>query len=272
MKTPLLATAALALLGQATLSAQAAQAAEPTARLTGSVRIVKSDGKTVIAQATPLLVAANGSVNTATATAKLAEMTVSDKDAFISMLGRCAFNLQYDEVSSSPVTGSTNRLFGNDTLIAQNSQITLAPNTVKTVWTQPYLVPGANTLRLVINADSAVPSTGLVRIHVTGNCGKVSTPPAPPAPPVVYLQPGSGDWNGLKTAWGYSNHAVTQLRGKGFAGYDKLVQLNARLTAAINAKKVSTADHAALMASWNALLADPAFRAAMAQAVPTTGH
>jgi hypothetical protein len=258
MKTSLVTLAALALLGQA------AHAAEPTARLTGLVRIVKSDGKTVIAQATPLLVAANN-----TATGKLAEITLSDKDAFLATLGRCAFNLQYDEVSATAVTGSTNRIYSNDALIAQNTQITLTPNAVKTIWTQPYLVAGANTVRLVINADSAAPSTGLVRINVTGSCGKVTTPPPPP--PVVYIQPGSGDWNNLNTAWGYSNYAVTQLRGKGYAGYDKLVQLNTALTAAISARKVSTTDYATLMAGWNALLADAAFKAAMAKVVPTTG-
>lgn len=277
MKTRLITAAALALIAQQGFAADA-----PTAQLTGFVRIVKSDGKTVVAQAAPLLVTSNMT------TSKLPEITVSDKDAFMSALGRCAFNLQYDEVSATAVASSTNRLYGNDTLIAQNTQVALAPKVVKTIWTQPYLVAGANNVKIVVNAESGAPSTGWVRINVAGTCGKAAATPAPPpapapvaapkpaptpAPaPVAYIQPGSGDWNNLNTAWGYSNYAVTQLKGKGYAKYDEVVRLNAALTAAINAKKISTADYATLMAAWNALAADAAFKAAMAAIVPTPGH
>ncbi|HEY8878751.1 MAG TPA: hypothetical protein VIN03_14380 [Roseateles sp.] len=302
------ATALSAISAALALLAQPSFAADPTAQLTGLVRIVKSDGKTVIAQTAPLLVTAN------TTSSKLPEITVSEKDAFISTLGRCAFNFQYDEVSKTAVATSTNRLYSNDTLIAQNTQIALAPKVVKTVWTQPYLFAGANNVKVVVNVDG-VPSTGWVRINVTGTCGKPATAPAPapasapaptpaptpapkpapapaptaepkpapapapttapapaPAPVVAYIQPGSGDWNNLNNAWGYSNYAVTQLRGKGFAKYDALVKLNAAITAAINAKKISTGDYASLMAAWNAMLADPAFKAAMAAVVPGTGQ
>lgn len=259
------------------LFAQPSFAADPTTQLTGLVRIVRSDGKTVVAQAAPLLVSAKG-----TAAGKMPEITVSEKDAFLSALGRCAFNLQYDEVSATAVATSTNRLYSNDTLIAQNTQIALAPRVVKTIWTQPYLLAGANNVKLVINAESAAPSTGWVRINVTGTCGKpvaapapapapIVTPPAPAPAPVVYIQPGSGDWNNLNNAWGYSNYAVTQLKGKGYAKYDELARLNAAITTAINAKKVSTGDYAALMSAWNTLQADPAFKAAMAAIVPKPG-
>jgi len=279
------------------LATQASFAADPTAQLTGLVRIVKSDGKTVVAQAAPLLVTANMT------TAKLPEITVSEKDAFIAMQGRCAFNLQYDEVSATTVASSTNRLYANDALIAQNTQIALAPKVVKTIWTQPYLVAGANNVKIVVNADSATPGTGWVRINVTGTCGKAAATPAPapaptpapapapkaeapkpapapapvtapaPAPaPVVYIQPGSGDWNNLNTAWGYSNYAATQLKGKGYAKYDTVVRLNAALTSAINAKKITAGEYASLMTAWNALLNDPAFKAAMAAIVATPGR
>lgn len=277
MKTRLITAAALALIAQQGFAADA-----PTAQLTGFVRIVKSDGKTVVAQAAPLIVTSNMT------TSKLPEITVSDKDAFMSALGRCAFNLQYDEVSATAVASSTNRLYGNDTLIAQNTQVALVPKVVKTIWTQPYLVAGANNVKIVVNAESGAPSTGWVRINVAGTCGKAAATPAPPpapapvaapkpaptpAPaPVVYIQPGSGDWNNLNTAWGYSNYAVTQLKGKGYAKYDEVVRLNAALTAAINAKRISTADYATLMAAWNSLNADAAFKAAMAAIVPTPGR
>jgi len=260
MKTRLITAAALALVAQQGLAADA-----QTAQLTGLVRIVKSDGKTVIAQAAPLLVTATMT------TSKLPEINVSDKDAFMSALGRCAFNFQYDEVSATAVAGSTNRLYGNDALIAQNTQIALTPKAVKTIWTQPYLVAGTNNVKIVVNAESGAPSTGWVRINVSGTCGKAATTPAPtPVPVVVYIQPGSGDWNNLNTAWGYSNYAVTQLKGKGYAKYDEVVRVNAALTAAINAKKISTTDYATLMAAWNALNADAGFKAAMAAIVPST--
>jgi hypothetical protein len=263
MKFRLTTFAALALF------AQASQAVDPTAQLTGLVRIVKSDGKTVIAQAAPLLVTANMT------TGRLPEITVSEKDAFIAMQGRCAFNFQYDEVSAAAVASSNNRLFSNDTLIAQNTQIALAPKVVKTIWTQPYLVAGANNVKIVVNADSTAPSTGWVRIDVTGSCGAAAPAPKvePPKPaPVVYIQPGSGDWNNLNNAWGYSNYAVTQLKGKGYAKYDEVVRLNTALTNAVNARKISSSDYASLMAAWNALQADPAFKAAMAAIVPTPGR
>lgn len=277
MKTRLITAATLALITQQGFAADAL-----TAQLTGFVRIVKSDGKTVVAQAAPLL------VTSGMTTSKLPEITVSDKDAFMSALGRCAFNLQYDEVSATAVASSTNRLYGNDTLIAQNTQVALVPKVVKTIWTQPYLVAGANNVKIVVNAESGAPSTGWVRINVAGTCGKAAatpTPPPAPAPvaapkpaptptpaPVAYIQPGSGDWNNVNTAWGYSNYAVTQLKGKGYAKYDEVVRLNAALTTAINAKKISTADYATLMAAWNALTADAAFKAAMAAIVPTPGR
>ena len=246
------------------LFAQASFAADPTAQLAGLVRLVKSDGQTVLAQAAPMLVAANG-----TASGAMPQITVSEKDAFIAGLGRCAFNFKYDEVSNTAVATSTNRIYSNDTLIAQNTQIALAPKVVKTIWTQPYLFAGANNVKVVVNVDG-VPSTGWVRINVSGSCGKPTTAPAPA--PVTYIQPGSGDWNNLNNAWGYSNYAVTQLKGKGYAKYDDIVRLNAALTTAINAKKISTGDYASLMATWNALLADPAFKAAMAAIVPGTGQ
>ncbi|MGM9481756.1 hypothetical protein ACS5PN_11290 [Roseateles sp. NT4] len=274
--------------------AQAGFAADPTAQLTGLVRIVKSDGQTVVAQAAPMLVSANG-----TASGAMPQITVSETDAFISSLGRCAFNFKYDEVSNTAVATSTNRIYSNDTLIAQNTQIALTPKVVKTIWTQPYLFAGANNVKVVVNVDG-VPSTGWVRVNVTGTCGKPTTAPAPapaptpapapapkveppkaapapvtaptPAPaPVAYVQPGSGDWNNLNNAWGYSNYAVTQLKGKGFAKYDEVVRLNAAITAAINAKKISTGDYAALMAQWNAMLNDAGFKAAMAAIVKTPG-
>jgi hypothetical protein len=262
--------APLTVLALAVLAATPSFAAD-TPHLTGLVRLVKTDGTTVLAQAAPSIVVG-------TSAPKIPEITVSDKDAFISVLGRCAFNLKYDEVSTAAASNTTNRIYANDTLIAQNTAISLTAGAVKTIWTQPYLKPGANNVKLVINAESATPNIGWVRVNVTGNCGAVQAPPpaasapAPaPTPAPVLIQPGSADWNALNTAWGYSNYAVTQLKGKGFAGYDTVVKLNARLSAAVAAKSITKPAYAELMTAWNALLANPAFKAAMAAITPPTG-
>jgi len=71
---------------------------------------------------------------------------------------------------------------------------------------------------------------------------------------VVKFAPGSAEWNNLNTAWGYSNYAVTQLKGKGYARYEELVKLNADLTAVINAKSVEQSAYNALMVRWNSFV------------------
>lgn len=247
-----------------------------------SFRIVKADGNTVIQQG-----------NLSTSTTSIATLTVTDKDAFLTSNGKCAFNVKYDEVSTTPVTGTTNRLYSNDGLIAQNTKIDLSPNVVKTVWTQPYLAVGTNNIRVVVNADSPTPSTAWIRVNVTGTCGAATTPTPSPAPtptptpskpeptkpepskpttpaPAVSFAPGSAEWNNLNNAWGYSNYATTQLKGKGYARYDALVKLNSSITTAINAKTVTQSDYNALITTWNTFVSDPAFKAAMAAIVPNT--
>lgn len=65
---------ALVTLTAIALFAQHSRAVDMTARPSGLARIVKSDGKPVLAQANPLLAAADGA-----ATGKLPAITVSDK-------------------------------------------------------------------------------------------------------------------------------------------------------------------------------------------------
>jgi len=247
---------------------------------TGNFRIVSQDGLRVLQQA-PLFLG-TGNINT---------ITIGGGDAFMSGSGHCAFNVKYDEISAKAATGTTNRLFSNDTLIAQNTKIDLQPNVLKTIWTQPYLVPGLNNVKLVINADGEKPSVAWVRINVTGSCGGVTAPapkteppktqppkteppktePPKPQPTVVKYAPGSAQWNTLYTAWGYSNYATTQLKGKGYARYADLARLNADLTAVVNAKSVEAPAYSSLMTRWNSFLNDPAFVAAMKAVVPGSG-
>jgi len=179
------------------------------------------------------------------------------------------------------VTGTTNRLFSNDALVAQNTKIDLQARVVKTVWTQPYLVPGVNNVRIVVNADSPAPSTKWVRVNVAGTCAaavaKPAEPPKPATPPTtppkqeVKFAPGSPEWNNLNTIWGYSNYATTQLKTSGYARYADLVKLNAAVTTVVNAKVVSQDAYNSIVAAWNTFVQDPKFKALMTAVVPAGG-
>jgi len=250
-----------ALLGLAALPAAFA-AGTPPAAINALVRVLKPDMATVIGQA---LVTPGGGA--------LATINVTQADAIAAANGRCAFNVRYDEVAGAAVKGSVNRLYANDTLVAINSAIDLQPGVLRSITTQPYLYAGANNLKIVVNADSATPSTGWVRINVAGDCkAPVVAPKPPPAPVLPPVTPGSAQWNALYNAWGYSNYAVTQLKGKGFGRYADIVTLNAALSKAVDARSIAAADCTALMAKWNALAAEPAFVAAMTAVVPAAGR
>jgi hypothetical protein len=247
------------------LLAAAAQATDApktpvTPQVNALFRVLKADGATVIGQA---VIAASGSTAMTT-------INVRQADALAAANGHCAFNVKYDEVSSVALKGTVNRLYSNDTLVAQNTAIDLAAGVLRSVMTQPYLVPGANNVKVVLNADSKTPSVGWVRINVDGTCkAAASTPPPPPATPPI--TPASAQWSGLYTAWGYSNYGVTQLKGKGYAHYDDLVRVNKDLTTAVNAKRIEVAAYNDVMARWNAIANDPAFRKLMAAIVPGSG-
>lgn len=259
--------------------ATTAPAAGP--QLGESFRIVKPDGATIIQQG-------KLGTNVLTGTA----ITVSDKDAFVAMNGKCAFNVKYDEMSAVAAVGTTNRLYSNDTLIAQNTKIDLVPGVLKTIWTQPYLVAGVNNVRVVVNADSAMPSTKWIRITVTGTCGGATAPAAAPAPapapaptpvaapvkpvvtpppaPVVRYAPGTSEWNNLNIMWGYSNYATTQLKNANYARYAELVKLNAAITVAINAKTVEQGAYNSMVASWNTFVTEEKFKALMSAVTAST--
>jgi hypothetical protein len=255
-----------------TVSAVSAPAAPVVAgpQATGVFRIVKADGSTLIQQGSLGANVLAGSV-----------LNVSEADALVKANGRCAFNVKYDEVSAVAAAGTVNRLYSNDALIAQNSAIDLQPGAVKTVWTQPYLYAGLNNVRVVINAAGAAPSTGWLRVNVAGNCGGAAqaaapaTAPAPaptptPAPAPAVFKPGSGQWNTLYNAWGYSNYAVTQLKGKGYGRYAELAALNAAITAAVRAGAVAQTTYDSLIGTWNGFVTEAAFKAAIAAIVPGT--
>jgi hypothetical protein len=245
------------------LLAAAAHATDaPAPQVNALFRVLKADGVTVLGQA---VIAASGSPATTT-------INVRQADALVAANGRCAFNVKYDEVSSVSAKATVNRLYSNDTLVAQNTGIDLQAGVLRSIMTQPYLMAGVNNVKVVLNADGASPSTRWVRINVDGTCkAATATPPAkPPAAPAI--TPPSAQWNALYNAWGYSNYGVTQLKGKGYARYGDLVRVNADLTAAANAKRIEAAAYNDVMARWNAIAADPAFKALMAAIVPGSDH
>jgi hypothetical protein len=244
----------------AATAAHAGLAAEPAASINALFRVVKADGNTPVGQAVVIAGFTPQSV-----------ITVNQADALVAANGRCAFNVKYDEVSSAALTGTVNRLYSNDTLVAQNSAIDLQAKVARTVWTQPYLFAGVNNVKLVFNANSPKPVVGWVRVNVVGACNALPTalPPAPaPAPAAPPVLAGSADWNALYNAWGYSNYATAQLKTKNFARYAAVMELNAALSAAVRAGRIERAAYSALMARWAALANDAAFKAAMALVVP----
>lgn len=259
----------LLLLLSLAVACSAAWSAEPTPTITGLFRVVKTDGSTVLGQA---VIAAAGT--------PMGKITVSEDDALVKAQGRCAFNVKYDEVSSTALKGTVNRFYSNDALVAQNSAIDLQARVARTVLTQPYLVAGQNKVRVVFNAEGAKPTTGWVQVNVTGSCGgaaaappatpKVEPKPAPTPAPAPAVVPGSAAWNALYNAWGYSNYGSTQLKDMGYARYADLVKVNADLTAVVNAKRVEQSAYNALMGRWNSIASDPAFKALMAKVVPGT--
>lgn len=214
--------------------------------VTGLLRVVKADGNTVVARA---MVGAglngNGGVR------------LRGTDALTAANGVCTFGLRLDEVSSTALTGSVNRFYANDVLLAQTAAADLQAKVMATSSLQLGLPAGTTMLKVVLDADGAQPTTGWARITVDGTC--IADPGITPSSPA---------WRTLFNAWGYSNYAVKQLQDKGYAGYDTLVAVNADLAKVVAAKAVSQADYDALMARWNAIAADDAFKALMATVKP----
>lgn len=238
------------LLSLAAVAAQAG-AAPPTVQVSALFRVLKADGVTVIGQA---VVAPGGG--------PLAMINVNRADALVAADGRCAFNVRYDEVANAAISGTTNRIFSNDKLIAQNTAIDLQPGVLRSITTQPYLFAGNNNVKIVVNAAASNPGVGWVRINVAGECQTKAPKPVPA--PLPDITPPSSQWKTLFNAWGYSNYAVTQLKGKNFARYGELAELNAALGTVVKALKVDAAAYNRLMAHWNTLANDRAFKAAMA--------
>ena len=228
--------------------------ANKPASIAGMFRALKSDGSTVLAQG----LLAPGFIQ---------QIGLKGSDAIADANGRCAFNVKIDEVSQVAISGSTTRLYSNDTLVANVSKLDLPAKASKSLLTQPYLFAGQNNVKVVFNADSIAPTISWVRVFVDGAC---TAKPLTPAPAPV--KAGSADWNSLFTAYGYSNYAVNGLKTKNYARYSELVAVNAALVAAVKAGTIERSACASLMARWNAIANDTEFKAAMGKVVPGGDH
>lgn len=224
----------------------------PPAHVAAILRLVKPDGVNVMGQT---LIATEGTAMRA--------ITLSNVDAFAMVNGRCAFKAKFDEISTTRLTNVTNRIYSNGTLVAQRSQINLAPGAQHTIWSIVSLFPGANNVKVVLNADSPDIVVGWLRVNVTG--GMCGAPPPPPLP-FATIYPGSQAWNQLLTAMADSRAAYTQLAvqfpptryGEAAAA------LNAEMTRVVNTEqRIEKAAFDSLMARWSALTNDPGFKEGM---------
>jgi hypothetical protein len=114
---------------------------------------------------------------------------VRTADSFLNSNGKCAFNLTYYlSNNGGTAAGSfSNRIYSGTTLIGQQSGLKLNKGISTPVATQVYLSPGANLLRLVVDADNTVPetnetnNTSQVTVNVDATCKPVVTTPTVPA-------------------------------------------------------------------------------------------
>jgi hypothetical protein len=102
-------------------------------------------------------------------------------DTFLQWNGKCAVNISYDIANVGNAAASNafvDRILDNGTMISQQGGLTLDAGKTRTVNTQAYLVPGLNTLRLVVDADNAVAESNEanntsadVRVVLSSPCG-----------------------------------------------------------------------------------------------------
>lgn len=254
----------------------AAGSAYADAHVSGSFKIVKPDGQTLVAQA-PITPATGASPSS------IGIIKVKAADAFAYGNGKCAFNVRYEEQSDKGAQDTTNKLYSNDTLVAQNTHIDVKAGEGRSIWTQPYLFAGQNYVKVVVDVGGEHPSVGWVKVVVDGVCqpqptpapGSASAPkaeepkkhaPSPTAPAAMKYGPGTAQWNSLYGAWGYSNFGVTQLKGKGYKRYAALAALNVDLSQVVKVGSVEQGAYNSLMARWASFTGDADFQALMKQA------
>jgi hypothetical protein len=105
--------------------------------------------------------------------------------------GRCAFNVEYYEKETNGVATAAfkNKIFSDADVRAINGPDTLTASQIKPVTTQPYLDPGAHSMKLVLDSEDNVNETSeadnsfAIRYFLEGHCGGTpSTVPGAAAP------------------------------------------------------------------------------------------
>lgn len=116
-------------------------------------------------------------------------LVLSAKDVMLVSGGKCAFNAAYNMANTGGTASATpfiNRLYSNTTLIGQQSALSLNKGEVKQVATQMYLLPGTQTVKLMLDAENKVVesnkanNSSSVTIRVDASC---APPPAPTPTP-----------------------------------------------------------------------------------------
>jgi hypothetical protein len=107
-------------------------------------------------------------------------LQLTTADTFLQWNGKCAVNISYDIANIGNAAASTafvDRILDNGTMISQQGGLTLDACKTRIVNTQAYLIPGLNTLRLVVDADNAVAESSEtnnfadVRVVLSSPCG-----------------------------------------------------------------------------------------------------
>lgn len=104
-------------------------------------------------------------------------------DAFLTSNGKCAFNVAYDisNTGAAPASGFVDQVFTGTQLISQQSALSLKAGENKLIYTQAYLAPGTQVVRLMVDATNVVPETNetnnstQVYVNLVGPCAPPST-------------------------------------------------------------------------------------------------
>jgi hypothetical protein len=132
----------------------------------------------------PDLVAGKGIVVGGKSAAWGGTIALKTADTFLQSNGKCAVNIFYDVANTGNANASTafvNRLYSGNTLISQQSGLSVDAGKTKTINTQAYIVPGMNQLRLVIDADNAIAESNEannvaeVKVALDSSCGATQT-------------------------------------------------------------------------------------------------
>lgn len=118
-------------------------------------------------------------------------LVLGAKDVMLVSGGKCAFNAAYDMANTGGTASTTpfiNRLYSNTTLVGQQSALSLNKGEVKQVATQMYLMPGTQTVKLMLDAENKVVESNKdnnsvsVTIRVDASCAPTPTPTPTPTP------------------------------------------------------------------------------------------